>query len=45
MWNDCPECWSENIIRIENQKAVAYCENCGTWFNLITGEIYEQKKH
>lgn len=45
MWNDCPECWSVNIIRIENQKAIAYCEDCGCWFNLLSGDVYEQKKH
>ena len=39
MRNDCPKCWSNNIIRIENQKDKAYCEDCGCVFHMI----YENK--
>ena len=45
MMNDCPNCWSVNTIRIENQKAVAYCEDRGCWYNLITGEMYDKKEY
>lgn len=45
MWNDCPECWSANTIRIENQKAIAYCEDCGCWYNMITGDVYDKEEH
>ena len=40
MRNDCPNCWSENIIRVENQKDAGYCEDCGYWYHLLTGEKY-----
>lgn len=45
MMNDCPNCWSENTMRIENQKVIAYCEDCGCWYNMITGEIYDKEEH
>lgn len=39
MRNDCPNCWSNKVIRIENQKDIAYCEECGTFYHMLTGDI------
>ena len=41
---DCPNCWGTNVVRIENQKDTAYCEDCHTWYHLLTGEVIYDKK-
>jgi transcription initiation factor TFIIIB Brf1 subunit/transcription initiation factor TFIIB len=42
MRHDCPNCWSNNVLRIENQKSAAYCEDCGCFYDMLTGEEYEK---